>query len=122
MSKNKTNNSIKNGQRKSPLTEEWIKKCDSYIQWIIVIVQSLKRVQLFVTPWTASVLGFPSQLCTISQSCLKFMSIKLVMPPSYLIICCPLLLLRSSFPASGSFPMSQSFVSGGQSIGASASA
>ena len=26
MSKNKTNNSIKNGQRKCPLTEEWTKK------------------------------------------------------------------------------------------------
>ena len=73
-----------------------------------------------VTPWTASMLGF--LLFTISQSCLKFMSIELAMPSSYLVLCRPLLLLPSSFPASGSFPMSQSFVSGSQSIGASASA
>ena len=44
------------------------------------------------------------------------MSIESVMPPSHLILCCPLLL-----PASGSFQMSQLFTSGGQSIGASAS-
>ena len=35
--------------------------------------------------------------------------------------CCPLLLLPSIFPASGSFQISQFFASGGQSIGASAS-
>ena len=40
----------------------------------------------------------------------------------YLILCCLLLLLFQSFPTSGSFPMSQLFSSGGQSIGASGSA
>ena len=40
--------------------------------------------------------------------------------PSHL--CCPLLLLPQSLPASGSFPMSQLFAPGGQSIGVSASA
>ena len=40
--------------------------------------------------------------------------------PSHL--CCPLLLLPQSFPASESFSMSQFFTSGGQSIGVSASA
>ena len=50
------------------------------------------------------------------------MSIESVMPSSHLILCCPLLLLPSVFPASGSFPMSQFFASGGQSIGVSASA
>ena len=40
--------------------------------------------------------------------------------PSHL--CCPLLLLPQSLPASGSFPMSQLFVWGGPSIGVSASA
>ena len=43
------------------------------------------------------------------------------MPSNHLILGLPLLLLQS-FPASGSFQMSQLFTSGGQSIGASASA
>ena len=46
----------------------------------------------------------------------KLMSIELVMPSNHLILCRPLLLVQS-FPASGSFPMSQFFASGGQSIG-----
>ena len=50
------------------------------------------------------------------------MSIKLVMPSNHLILCHPFLLLPSqSFPASGYFPMSWFFTSGGQSIGVSAS-
>ena len=36
---------------------------------------------------------------TNSQSLLKFMSIKLVMPSNHLILCCPLLLLPSIFPS-----------------------
>ena len=36
------------------------------------------------------------------------------MPSNYLIFCRPLLYLPSSFPASGSFQMSQFFTSGGQ--------
>ena len=43
------------------------------------------------------------------------------MPSNYLILCCPLLLPPSIFPAARSFPMSQFFTSGGRSIGASAS-
>ena len=50
------------------------------------------------------------------------MSIELVMPSNYLILCHPLLLLLSTFPASQSLQMSQFFTSGGQSIRASASA
>ena len=42
-------------------------------------------------------------------------------PSNHLTLCHPLLLLPSIFPASGYFPMSQFFSSGGQSIGASAS-
>ena len=56
---------------------------------------------------------------TMFQTFLKFMSIESVMPSSHFILCCPLL-LPSSFPASGSFPMSWLFTSGGQSIGTSA--
>ena len=51
-------------------------------------------------------------------SLLKFLSFESVVPSSHLIVCHPLCL--QSFPASGSFPMNQLFVSGGQSIGASA--
>ena len=43
------------------------------------------------------------------------MSIESVMPSNHLILCHPLLLPPSIFPASGSFPMSQ-FTSSGQSI------
>ena len=58
---------------------------------------------------------------TISQSLLMLISIESVMPSNHLILCCPLFLPHSSFLASGSFPMSQFFASGGQSIGVSAS-
>ena len=44
------------------------------------------------------------------------------MPSNHLILCRPILLRLQSFPASGSFQMSQFFSSGGQSIGVSASA
>ena len=53
-------------------------------------VQSLSRVQLFVTPWTAA---FQASLSiTSSQNLLKLVSIELVMPSNHLILCCPLLL------------------------------
>ena len=83
-------------------------------------VQSLSHVWLFVTPWTAA---RQASLSIINcWSLLKPMSIKLVMPSNHLILCRPLLLLPSIFPASGSFAMSQLFTSGGQSIGTSTSA
>ena len=44
------------------------------------------------------------------------------MPSDHLILCCPFSSHLQSFPASGSFPLSQFFASGGQSIGTSASA
>ena len=54
---------------------------------------------------------------TNSRSLLKFMSIELVIPSNHLILRRPLLLHLQSFPASGSFPVSQFFASDGQSIG-----
>ena len=60
-------------------------------------VQSLHRVQLFATPWTAA--RQASLSITNSQSLLKIMSIELVMPSNHLILCCPLLLLPSVFPS-----------------------
>ena len=53
---------------------------------------------------------------TNSQSLLKLMSIESVIPTNHLILCCPLLLLPPSLPASGSFPMSQLFTWGAQSF------
>ena len=47
--------------------------------------------------------------------------IESVMPFNHLILCHPLLLPPSIFPSIGSFPMSQFFPAGCQSIGASAS-
>ena len=45
---------------------------------------------------------------------------QVVEPSSHLILCCPLLLLPPSLPASESFPMSQLVAWGGQSTGVSA--
>ena len=78
------------------------------------------------------------QFCSVSQSCLtllqvylsitsswsllKLMSTESVIPSNHLILCHPLLLLPSIFPSIKAFPVSQFFVSRGQSIGISASA
>ena len=73
---------------------------------------------LFSYSVTSSPLHLAS-LSTLSQSLLKLMFIKSVMPFNHLILCCPLSSCLQSFPASGSFLMSWLFASGGQSIGAS---
>ena len=82
-----------------------------------------------------------SQFSSVAQSCLTLcdpmdcsmpglpvhhqlpesMSIESVMPSNHLILCHPLLIPPSIFPASRSFQMSQLFASGGQNIGVSAS-
>ena len=70
-----------------------------------------------VTPWTAA--HQASLYITISQNFLTFML------SNHLIIlssAAPFSFCPQSFPASGPFPMSWLFASGGQSIGASASA
>ena len=59
-------------------------------------VQSLSRVQLLATPWTAA--RQASLSITNSQSVPKLMSIESVMPSNHLILCRPLLLLPSIFP------------------------
>ena len=83
-------------------------------------VQSLSRVWLFVTQWTAASLQAPCSLptpgvhpnpCPPSWWCHPTISSSVVPFSS-----CP-----QSCPASGSSPMSQLFSSGGQSIGVSAS-
>ena len=58
---------------------------------------------------------------SVVSNSLQPMDCSTPMPSNHLTLCCPLSRLQS-FPASGSFLMSQSLASGGQSIGASASA
>ena len=60
-------------------------------------VQLLSHVQLLVTPWSAACQA--SLSITNSQSLLKLMSIKLLMPSNHLILCRSLLLLPSVFPS-----------------------
>ena len=59
-------------------------------------VQSLSRVRLFVTPWTAAYQA--SLSIANSRSLLKLMSIESMMPSNHLILCHPLL-LPSFFPS-----------------------
>ena len=87
---------------------------------ILSTVQSLSRVQLFATPWTA--VRQVSLSITNSWSVLKLMPIELMMPFNHLNLCSPFSSCLQPCPASGSFPMSQFFPSGGQSNGVSASA
>ena len=87
-----------------------------------VVVHLLIHVQLSATLWTAACQALLS--FTVSQSLLKLVSTVSVMPSNHLFhplsqrpfSSCP-----QSFPASESFPGSQLFGSGGQSVGASAS-
>ena len=84
-------------------------------------VQYLSCVQLFVTPWSelqhtrpscpSPTPGVHPKPCPSSQWCYPTISSSVVPFSS-----CP-----QSFPASGSFQMSQLFASGGQTIGVSAS-
>ena len=60
-------------------------------------VQLLSHVQLFATPWTVA--RQVSLSITNTWNLLKLMSIELVMPSSYLILCRPLLLPPSVFPS-----------------------
>ena len=61
------------------------------------LVQSLSHVWLFATPWTTA--RQASLSITSSRSPPEPMSIESVMPYNHLILCCPLLLLPSTFPS-----------------------
>ena len=114
----------------SDLSDLWPHRIDGEIKWLsentsdmcsaLSSVQSLSHVWLFAIPWTAAHQAYLS--ITNSRSLIKLMSIELVMPSNLLILCHPLSPQPSSFPASGSFPMSQFFTSGGPCIGVLASA
>ena len=101
-----------------PCVTQWKSWWRVHYSWTS-LVQSLSHVQLFATPWTAAhrpPCSSPtprvySNPCPLSQWCHPAISSSVV-PFSRL----------QSFPASGSFQMSQLFASGGQSIGVSTSA
>ena len=59
-------------------------------------VQSLSRVRLFATPWTAA---RQASLSITNAQNLQLLSIESVMPSNHLILCRPLLLLPSIFPS-----------------------
>ena len=65
--------------------------------YLLSSVQSLSRVQLFVTPWTTA--RQASLSITKSWSLLKLISMESVMPYNQLILCRPLLLPPSIFPS-----------------------
>ena len=87
---------------------------------VVVVIQSINGFQLFVTSWTAASqascpLPCPrvcSNSCPSSQGCHPTISPSVALFSSCL----------QSLPASGSFSVSQLFLSGGQSIGASGAA
>ena len=98
-------------------------KANTYIyhwNYTVIAVQLLSHIQLFATPWTtvhqasrpSPSLRVCSNSCLLSRWCHPTIS-----PSVSLFSFCP-----QSFPASGSFPISWLFTSGGQSIRASASA
>ena len=102
------------------LAHSYVSFTPSWLLWHYQFssVQSLSRVRLFVTPWIAArqaslpspTPGVDPNSCPSSQWCHPAISSSVVPFSS-----CP-----QSLPASGSFPMSQLFARGGQSIGVSA--
>ena len=81
-------------------------------QGLFVVVQWLSHVQLFATPCPSLFPTVCTNSCKLSQWCYPTISSSAT----------PFSFCLQSFSASGSFPMSQLFASGGQSTGASVSA
>ena len=101
-----------------PLGKPFTHRIESDFFIIIAVVHSLGCVTLFATPRTSA--RQASLSIASSQNLLKLMSVESVMPS----ISSSVVLFSTrprSFPASGFFPMSRFFASGGQSFGASAS-
>ena len=99
----------------------WYECCTCFALLQFSSVQSLSHVWLFVTPWITA--HQASLSITNSWSLHKLMSIESVMPSSHLSSSVvPFSSCSQSLPVSGSFPMSQLFTWGGQSIGVSVSA
>ena len=84
-----------------------------------IVIHLPCRVQLFVTPWTAA--HQTSRSITKSGIYSNSCPLRRWFHPTFSSSVAPCSSCPQSFPASGSFPMSQLFASGGQSIGVSAS-
>ena len=96
---------------------KWILKRQQQLFQLPSSVQSHSHVRLSTTPWTAA--RQASLSVTNSQSFLTHVLwINDAIQPSHPLFSS----YPQSLPAAGSFPVSQCFPSGGQSIGASASA
>ena len=104
--------SVIRSHRSSPLSV-----CKLTVQFSLA--QLLSRVQLFVTPWNVAHQVFPvhHQLPEFTQT--HGHRVGDAIQPSRPLV--PFSSCPQSFPASGSFPTSRLFTSGGQSTGASAS-
>ena len=92
------------------LSEILIKILENIIllSYNVVVVQSASHVLLFVTSWTAA--HQVSLSLTISQSLLKLMPIKSVMPSNHLILCHPFFLLPPVFPSIRVFSSESAFL------------
>ena len=98
----------------------WQEDREQVLQSLLLLVQLLSHVWFSVTPWSATCQS--SLSFTTSQSLLTFKSIESVMLLTISSSGIPFFSCLQFFPASGSFPVSQLFSSGDQSIGASVSA
>ena len=106
-------------------TTSWSQLCgiftskSQYISFIALLF-SCSVMSTLYDPTDCSTLGFPvlHHLLELAQ----LTSIESMMPSNHLVLCRPFSSCLQSFPGSGSFPVSQVFASGGQIIGASASA
>ena len=83
---------------------------------LAVVVQSTCCVLLLATPWTTACQVHPQWVCSSSCPLIQWCYITISSSATPFSFC------LQSFPASGSFPMSQLFTSGDPSIGASTSA
>ena len=100
----------------------WVYQCEFVVNMYILLFSQLCLT--LCDPIDCSMPGFPTlhHLLESAQTHVHLVSDNIQQSHPLVFHFSWLLLLTSTFPASGSFQMSQFFASGGQSIGASASA
>ena len=91
-----------------------------YIRYTLPCCSVASCIQLFVNPWTVACQA--SLSITVSWACSNSHPSDRWYHPTILFSVVPFSSCPQSFPASGSFPMSQLFALGGQRTGDSASA